>query len=684
MAHQNTKCLGVSITDKGVKWGCNHCGWTAGGYYNGSGNANGHAHREVYSAFYDYADEGGNLLFQVCRRADKASFPQRKPDGKGGWIWKASDVRKVLYRLPELIEAVAGEHTVLIVEGEKDVENLRKLNMPATCNPGGASEPGQQSKWKAVYSEFLRGADIVVVPDNDDPGRAHAETIVRMSAGIAKRIRILDLTQHWSDCPKGGDISDWLAAGGSVERLTEIIDALPEVATTVDNASSAPPVVERIFSAAALQIMTFPPLKFILPDLVPEGATLLVSRPKLGKSWLVLDIAIATAADRFTLGTLKPSAGDVLYLALEDGKRRLQRRITKVLPTFSITWPDNLKMATEWPRADQGGLADIERWLQAHPNARLVIVDTLAQFRKLSTGKGQLYPEDYAAISGLQKLASKYNVGIILVHHDRKSEADDIFDTVSGTLGLTGAADTILIMKRQAGAVTLYVRGRDIEEAEMAMQFDKSSCRWSILGTAAEVHRSSERAAVLKALETAGVDGLSVAEIMTATGSQNRHAMDSLLFKMLEAGEITRPKRGLYSIPQGNRKSHQSQRPLNNPLRSEDVENKEENPNHNDHNDHNATSDPSGLPERSQKPVVIGVMLRNGGQNAENKEENSNLPITTPFPTPLRSPSTLPKGCGQPAIDPWEGLDIPPYLRREPLGPPAISAGPDDDLGDLE
>src|SRR4030081_2665210 len=90
---------------------------------------------------------------------------------------------------------------------------------------------------------------------------------------------------------------------------------------------------QRIFSAAALQTMTFPPLNFILPGLVPEGATLLVSRPKFGKSWLVLDIAIATAASRLTLGELRPSAGDVLYLALEDGRRRLQRRITKLLPT---------------------------------------------------------------------------------------------------------------------------------------------------------------------------------------------------------------------------------------------------------------------------------------------------------------------------------------------------------------
>jgi hypothetical protein len=354
----------------------------------------------------------------------------------------------------------------------------------------------------------------------------------------------------------------------------------------------------------------------------------------------VLDVAIATAAGRFTLGTLKPSAGDVLYLALEDGRRRLQRRITKVLPTFSITWPQNLEIATEWPRADQGGLADIEQWLRAHPNARLVIVDTLAQFRKLSTGKGQLYPEDYAAISGLQKLASKHNVGIIIVHHDRKSEADDVFDTVSGTLGLTGAADTILIMKRQSGAVTLYVRGRDIEESEMAMQFDKSSCRWSILGTAADVHRSNERTAVLKALETAGDDGLSVGEIMVATGSQSRNATDILLFKMTETGEVTRLKRGVYT---------------------------------------RNLSDPSGTGK-------IGKKERYDSQGIENTAENSNLSDLSATGKIAPDRKIRPQGNGHPAKDPWEGLDIPAVLRRDRsrIGPPAISAGPDDDLGDLQ
>jgi hypothetical protein len=118
---------------------------------------------------------------------------------------------------------------------------------------------------------------------------------------------------------------------------------------------------------------------------------------------------------------------------------------------------------------------------------------------------------------------------------------------VSGTLGLTGAADTILIMKRQAGAVTLYVRGRDIEESEMAMQFDKSSCRWSILGTAAEVHRSAERKRVLAVLKEAG-SPLQVKDIQSRAELRNRNAADMLLGKMARDGEIVRADKGRYAL----------------------------------------------------------------------------------------------------------------------------------------
>jgi len=169
-----------------------------------------------------------------------------------------------------------------------------------------------------------------------------------------------------------------------------------------------------------------------------------------------------------------------------------------------------------------GGLNDIEQWISTVEAPRLVIVDTLAQFRKAPNGKAPLYADDYAAIADLQKLASKHNIAIIIVHHDRKMDAEDVFDTVSGSLGLTGAADTILIMKRQAGAVTLHVRGRDIEDAEKALQFDKPSCRWTILGEAADVNRSAERGRVIAALKEAGgplqaKDIWIAAELRTAT-----------------------------------------------------------------------------------------------------------------------------------------------------------------------
>src|SRR5215510_6613888 len=122
------------------------------------------------------------------------------------------------------------------------------------------------------------------------------------------------------------------------------------------------------FSAKELQSMTFPPLSWIVPNIITaEGLTLHCSKPKFGKSWLAYDLAIACTTDRCTFGNIKPAQGSVLYLALEDSKRRLQRRMTKLLPTFGSQWPDKLLLKTEWRRLHQGGLEDIRDW---HTNTR--------------------------------------------------------------------------------------------------------------------------------------------------------------------------------------------------------------------------------------------------------------------------------------------------------------------------
>ena len=171
-AHQKAACLGVTVKGDGVKWGCNHCLWTGGGYYNGKINGPGGEPARTY----DYLDEQGNLLFQKVRNppGNAQRFWQRRPDGKGGWINNTKGVRKVLYRLPEVFEAIASERTILVVEGEKDADSLWRIGIPATCSPDGASDIGKAAKWRMAYSESLGGADIVVIPDHDDAGYAHA------------------------------------------------------------------------------------------------------------------------------------------------------------------------------------------------------------------------------------------------------------------------------------------------------------------------------------------------------------------------------------------------------------------------------------------------------------------------------------------------------------------------------
>jgi putative DNA primase/helicase len=166
-------------------------------------------------AAYDYRVPNGDLVFQVTRH-DPKDFRQRRPDGTGGWIWGMKGVDLVPYRLPELLTA-PGAEPVFIPEGEKDVDRLRALGLVATCNPGGAG------KWKPTFAAWLRGRDVIVLPDNDDAGRDHAAGVVRMLAKAAVRLRIVELP----NLPHKGDVSDWLAAGGTREELLRLAGAAP-------------------------------------------------------------------------------------------------------------------------------------------------------------------------------------------------------------------------------------------------------------------------------------------------------------------------------------------------------------------------------------------------------------------------------------------------------------------------
>jgi putative DNA primase/helicase len=229
-AHRMLKCLGVTIEPNGkVFWGCNHCGWS-GPEKGARGKANGAGQPELPT--YEYRDASGVTRFRKVRRnlhGGEKTFWLEQPDGRGGWLKNTKGVdTKVLYRVDEVAKAIAAGRMILLAEGEKDVDSLWRLGFAATCNAHGASEFGKAPKWYAQHSGQLKGADIVVLNDCDSSGYAHADAACRLSLGVAKRVRRLDLALHWPDIPKGGDVSDWIAAGHGRDELAALIDGAPD------------------------------------------------------------------------------------------------------------------------------------------------------------------------------------------------------------------------------------------------------------------------------------------------------------------------------------------------------------------------------------------------------------------------------------------------------------------------
>lgn len=335
-------------------------------------------------------------------------------------------------------------------------------------------------------------------------------------------------------------------------------EPIAPAATTPKAQLKADPKRPTIGTAAELRAKKFDAIRYVVPGFVVEGCTIIAGRPKLGKSWLMLDIGIAVARGSTCLGSVQCEQGDVLYLALEDNERRMHSRIGKLMPKLiEKEWPDAFHYATEWPRQDSGGVKYIEEWLDAHPNARMVIVDVLAMFRPMQNGKANAYEQDYLAVNSLHKVASERGVAIVIVTHTKKgaSESGDPFELVSGTLGLTGAADSTLVLDRDGQGCTLYGRGRDIPEIESAVTFDATTCKWRLLGEAVEVRRSDERAQILAVVGSPDQPS-AASDIAEETGLKLANVR-VLLGKMVKAGEVQRMAKGKYALP-GEPSNHAS------------------------------------------------------------------------------------------------------------------------------
>jgi hypothetical protein len=299
-------------------------------------------------------------------------------------------------------------------------------------------------------------------------------------------------------------------------------------------------------TAAALQQKSFAPIRWAVPEIFVEGLTLLAGKPKRGKSWFALNCAIAVASGGTALGSLQCEERDVLALMLEDNERRIQDRLRQLEP--SMRWPERLAYATEWPRLDEGGLERMDRWRRSMKNPGLIIVDVLEKVRGLAR-RNSAYADDYGALSGLHEFSSKHRIPIAVIVHCRKANSDDdVFDEISCTTGLTGAADSALVLKHGTDAARadfLCGRGRDLPEFEKAILFDKTRGLWTLLGEASD-YRGSETARKITDVLSDMSEGMSLAEIHAAVGGDYQ-SLKQRLYRMSLSGEVRKLDRGKYA-----------------------------------------------------------------------------------------------------------------------------------------
>jgi hypothetical protein len=460
--------------------------------------------REITKA-YDYADGSGNLLYQVCRiewRDDgkhKKTFMQRRPDGAGHWIWGLSGgefirgrdgdwyqatedrvqkwtgaehqsfptgVNHGLYRLMELREEAGAAEIVYLPEGEKDVETLRGIGLAATTNSGGARN------WRPDHAEVLRGRDVVILLDNDQPGRERGDIIARSLHGIASRIRLADFSGVWPDAPKGADVTDWVRQReGTAEELAEIAGRAPEW-------RPAPFESTMGLRMWADQDLPGAQYEYLIEDMIPERqVVVLMGDTGTGKSFLTFSMAMALARGVPFLGRRILKSTGVVWCAYEaaegaGARMRAYRRhyglSLEPLPFAALQHPLPL-----WPNEPNGDLLinevlGIERTRFDGIRLGAIVVDT---YNAATPGASEIDSEVVSRIrSYFRRAVAETGATLIIVGHTNSSGKH------RGNEQLTNNVDTILKVSfktRIEGREIIQIKdddGRDIRTLKVIKQ----------------------------------------------------------------------------------------------------------------------------------------------------------------------------------------------------------------------
>jgi len=319
-----------------------------------------------------------------------------------------------------------------------------------------------------------------------------------------------------------------------------------EASKIVDQAmkyrSAEPEVKIEVMSYSDLRTKKLEPLRWMIPKILREGVTILSGAPKSGKSRFVLEATLAVSTGK-GFGSLLCERGTCLYLALEDNNRSFNERLEYMLN--GEEFPSNAHVAMTWTRGESA-LDGIEEWIQKHPDCKLVAIDTLQMVRPPQTGQN-MYEFDYESIARFRPLAATHGIAIVIVHHTRKSADTDFINKVSGTLGLTGAADAVMVLERKKGSEygVVQVTGRSVAENKFAIYFPPSLSRLKIIDYE-KFQLSEERKRIVELLED--IDEPLRPYDISLYLDNDACSTRKLLSRMVKDGQIVKVSRGSYAV----------------------------------------------------------------------------------------------------------------------------------------
>ena len=357
---------------------------------------------------YDYTDEHGQLLFQVIRYFPK-SFGQRRPLPDAQWAYNLDGVDRVPYRLPELLAAT----DVVVVEGEKDADRLAALGLTATTSSSGAG------KWRHEFGTYFGGKSVVIIPDNDDAGKKHAEEIRVSLLSVARKVRVVELPGL---APKG-DVSDWLD-NHTADDLRALLK--PSVAPTLD---------------AYIASFGGDDTPDLYADIVPAGGLVIfVGQPRSFKTMAALQMMFSVASGRRWLGHDPTRTGSCLYVSEEGSRRKVADRLIAMRTVYDPTSDIHI-LHREGITLGAASWSRVRETLDEMADPQLVVLDTLAA---LMTGDENSVADIREALRPIQGLITDYGVTVALVHHINKGGEGRMGNRMRGSSALWGACDGTL------------------------------------------------------------------------------------------------------------------------------------------------------------------------------------------------------------------------------------------------